>query len=158
MSTWQKQKVTISWKWKNSNKTFWTHSHRSLGSNPCFVQKGCKYYLHFVDDCIRFSCLFLLETKDQVTKIFLDFRAYVERQFDAKIKTLQSTYDTEFMPLSKQFHSLGIISRFSCSRTPKQNGWAERKSRHITEVDCNNPYFYKLILALKNILKIALKA
>ena len=65
--------------------------------------KWCKYYKHFVDDCTRFTCLFRSETKDQVTKIFLDFKAYVERQFDTKIKIVQSNCGIEFMPLENIF-------------------------------------------------------
>ena len=40
--------------------------------------------------------LFLLEIKDQVSKTFLNFKNYVERQFETKIIMIQSDCGIEF--------------------------------------------------------------
>ncbi|PKU73657.1 Retrovirus-related Pol polyprotein from transposon TNT 1-94 [Dendrobium catenatum] len=60
----------------------------------------------------------------------------IERQFSHRIHTLRTDGGGEFT--GHQFQALlkhiGIIHQFTCPYTPPQNGVAERKHRHLTEI------------------------
>ncbi|KAD0040247.1 hypothetical protein E3N88_44887 [Mikania micrantha] len=47
----------------------------------------------------------------------------VERQFQTKLKFVQTDWGGEFRPLSSFFSSHGVIHRLSCPRTNEQNGF-----------------------------------
>ncbi|KAD1469156.1 hypothetical protein E3N88_42767 [Mikania micrantha] len=57
----------------------------------------------------------------------------VERQFNTKLKSVQSDWGGEFRTLSTLLSSLGIIHRLSCPHTSEQNGIVERRHRHVVE-------------------------
>ncbi|GKB50910.1 retrovirus-related pol polyprotein from transposon TNT 1-94 [Tanacetum coccineum] len=57
----------------------------------------------------------------------------VERQFTTKLKNLQTDWGGEFRNLASFFSSLGIIHRRSCPHTSEQNGFVERRNRHVVE-------------------------
>ena len=59
-----------------------------------------------------------------------DFITLMEKQFDTKIKAIQSDNGAEF--IMKQFYaSQGIIHQTSCIETPQQNEIVERKHQHL---------------------------
>lgn len=64
------------------------------------------------------------------------FQNFVENQFSCKIKIFQSDGGTEFTKSRLQTHFIkcGIQHLKSCPYTPAQNGRAERKHRHVTEM------------------------
>ena len=62
-------------------------------------------------------------------------KAFVENQFDCHIKAFQSDWGGEFRSLTSFLHDSGISHRVSCPYTPQQNGLAERKNRHVIEMD-----------------------
>lgn len=66
----------------------------------------------------------------------MQFEALVQNKFSTTIKTFQSDGGTEFLNhrLRSYFASKGIHHQLSCPYTPEQNGRAERKHRHITEM------------------------
>ncbi|XP_074297286.1 uncharacterized protein LOC141627989 [Silene latifolia] len=60
---------------------------------------GATYFFTLVDD---YSCgvwVYLLRTKDEVPRLFLEFIAMIKRQFGAEIKKVRSDNWTEFSPL-----------------------------------------------------------
>ncbi|GKB95858.1 putative RNA-directed DNA polymerase [Tanacetum coccineum] len=57
----------------------------------------------------------------------------VERQFTTKLKNVQTDCGGEFHNLALFFSSLGIIHRRSCPHTSEQNGFVERRNRHVVE-------------------------
>ncbi|KAD4586330.1 hypothetical protein E3N88_23931 [Mikania micrantha] len=57
----------------------------------------------------------------------------VERQFNTKLKSVQTDWGGEFRSLSSFFSSLGIIHRLSCPHTSEQNRFVERRHRHVVE-------------------------
>ncbi|GJY76087.1 putative RNA-directed DNA polymerase [Tanacetum coccineum] len=57
----------------------------------------------------------------------------VERQFTTKLKNVQTDWGGEFRNLASFFSSLGIIHRRSCPHTSEQNGFVERRNRHVVE-------------------------
>ena len=63
------------------------------------------------------------------------FVALVERQFERKVKAVQTDWGGEFknITLSSFFTKIGIQHRFSCPYTHEQNGLVERRNRHVVE-------------------------
>ncbi|KAD3067192.1 hypothetical protein E3N88_35072 [Mikania micrantha] len=57
----------------------------------------------------------------------------VERQFNTKLKSVQTDWGGEFRNLSSFFSSIGVIHRLSCPHTSEQNGLVERRLRHVVE-------------------------
>ena len=106
------------------------------GPSPVVSTQGFRYYCVLVDQYSRFTWLYPLRMKSDFFSAFLHFQNLVERQLDSKIKIFQSDGGGEFT--SKQFAthltSCGIKHHLSCPHTPQQNGLAERKHRHLTEL------------------------
>ena len=94
---------------------------------------GFKYYASFLDDYSRFSWIYLLKRKYDVESAFYSFQAYVERQFQTKIRVFQSDWGGEYRRLNHYFRRTGIHHCVTCPHTSQQNGIAEPKHRHIVE-------------------------
>ena len=60
------------------------------GPSPHVSTEGYKYYIHFVDDFTRFTWIFPLKVKSEAYSKVIQFQTFVERQFDHKIKCLQT--------------------------------------------------------------------
>nr|GEV12781.1 retrovirus-related Pol polyprotein from transposon TNT 1-94 [Tanacetum cinerariifolium] len=73
--------------------------------------------------------------KFNVYSTFKSFVQMVERQFTTKLKNVQTDWGGEFCSLASFFSSLGIIHRRSCPHTSEQNGFVERRNRHVVETD-----------------------
>lgn len=103
---------------------------------PYRIQSHCgaRYFLTLVDDYTRSVWLYLLPTKQDVSRTLKEFIAMVETQFMTNLKTIRSDNGTEFVCLSSYFREKGITHETSCVGTPQQNGRDERKHRHILNV------------------------
>jgi len=93
-----------------------------------------KYYVLFIDDYIRFTWIFSLKQKSETIHAFIQFKSLVENQFNKKIKALQCDGGCEFKPVQKIAIESKIQFRMSCPYTSQQNGRAERKYKHVTEL------------------------
>ena len=91
-------------------------------------------FVHFLDDFSRFTWFYPLKKKSDVFSTFIKFKTLIENKFGHKIKALQTDWGGEYRQLSAFCDSQGIIHRRSCPHTHEQNGKAERKHRHITEI------------------------
>jgi hypothetical protein len=95
---------------------------------------GYSYYISSIDDCSKFTWVYLMHDRSEVQRIFLQFQTHVERLLDTKIKYVQSDWGEEYQKLHNQFfRSLGIAHHVSCPHTHQQNDSAERKHRHIVD-------------------------
>ena len=103
------------------------------GPAPLTSHFGFNYYVIFIDGFSRFSWLYNLKKKSELFENFLEFKRRVENQSSSKIKSFQSDWGGEYQPLHSFFKQEGITHRVSSPHTPKQNGTAERKHRHIVE-------------------------
>ncbi|KAL5538181.1 hypothetical protein UlMin_044629 [Ulmus minor] len=81
---------------------------------------GYKYFLTLVDDCTRFTWLFLLKHKSDVKSVVPRFFAMIETQFNAKIKVFRSDNAPE-LQFTEFFTTKGVLHQFSCVETPQQN-------------------------------------
>jgi transposase InsO family protein len=106
----------------------WTTKTKSIG--------GCKYYMNFIDDRTRKVWVYFMKHKGEVFQHFLNFKAMVEKEKGVSIKCPRSNGGGEYF--SKEFNEYlkehGIQRKYSCSYSPKQNGVAKRKKRHIVEI------------------------
>ena len=92
-----------------------------------------RYFVIFVDAYTKYIWFFPLAAKFDVFKIFLQFQALVERQFNTKIKFVQTDWGGEYRKLNIYFKTIGIHHRLICPHTHEQNGTVERRIRHIVE-------------------------
>ncbi|KAJ4777852.1 polyprotein [Rhynchospora pubera] len=102
------------------------------GPSPIVSSNGYRYYITFVDDFSRFTWIYFMKQKSEVSHIFSLFKAQVENLLNTTIKILRSDGGTEYKPITKFFPQ--IIHQTTCPYTPQQNGSAERKHRHIIEL------------------------
>lgn len=79
-----------------------------------------------------------MSEKSEVEKLFKDFYNMVENQFQTKISIFRSDNGTEYFNecLENFLKEKGIQHQSTCRGTPKQNGIAERKNKHLLEVAC----------------------
>jgi transposase InsO family protein len=103
------------------------------GPSPLISTTGFKFYVSFLDDFSRYSWVFPITCKSDVSTIFIQFQSYVENFFSLKIKSVQSDWGGEYRTLQTILHKRGISHRISCPYTHQQNGAVERKHRHIVE-------------------------
>lgn len=94
---------------------------------------GYTYYIIFVDDFTRFTWIYPLSLKSQITQTVRNFISMVRCQFSASIKTFQSDWGGEFRPLVSHLISLGIHFQHPCPYIHPQNGRVERKHQHIVD-------------------------
>ncbi|GJV29977.1 putative ribonuclease H-like domain-containing protein [Tanacetum coccineum] len=104
---------------------------------PTFVKSIMKkmYYLVVTDDFSRFSWVFFLATKDEISGILKAFITGIENQINHRVKIIRCDNGTKFKNKEmNQFCGMkGIKREFSVARTPQQNGVAERKNRTLIE-------------------------
>ncbi|GJZ22546.1 putative ribonuclease H-like domain-containing protein [Tanacetum coccineum] len=93
---------------------------------PTFVKSLMKrmYFLVVTDDYSRFSWVFFLATKDEISGILKSFITRVENLIDQRVKVIRCDNGTEFKNKEmNQFCERKCIKReFSVARTPQQNG------------------------------------
>ena len=72
----------------------------------------------------------------EILPIYSNFAKMVETQFSKRIKTFRSDNTLEYTQYAFQalLHSYGTIHHLTCLGTSHQNGWAERKLRHILDI------------------------
>jgi transposase InsO family protein len=106
------------------------------GPAPVRSKEQFRFYAVFIDDYTRFSWFYPMRRKSDFFECFVHFQKFVTCQFDAKIRIFQSDEGGEFTAgsLAHYLANLGIRHQFACPKTPEQNGTAERKHRHITEL------------------------
>jgi hypothetical protein len=77
--------------------------YSDLWTSPMTSLSGCKYYIIFVDDFLRYTWFYPLQAKSEVFQCFVKFEDLVENQFSCKIKSLQSNGGSEYT--SHQFQN-----------------------------------------------------
>nr|GEU87869.1 hypothetical protein [Tanacetum cinerariifolium] len=92
---------------------------------------GNRSFITFIDDCSRYTYVYLLKSKDQAFETFKIYKAEVENQRGKKIQILSSDrggeyFSTEF---SSYCESQSLIHQRTTSYTPQQNSVVERKNR-----------------------------
>lgn len=104
-----------------------------LGPFNTKTHAGYSYFLTIVDDCSRYTWIYLMRSKSDVLHIIPLFFKLVETQFSKVNKVFRSDNAPE-LKFSDFFASIGTIHQFSCVQTPQQNSVVERKHQHLLNV------------------------
>ena len=100
-------------------------SHNNIPSSPfdlihCDIwgphlpdYSGHRYFLTLVDDCTRFTWLFLLKHKSNVSHVIPKIFKLISTQFDMKIKAFRFDNAKELL-FTNFFAEMGFIHQFSC--------------------------------------------
>lgn len=97
---------------------------------------GCYYFLTLVNDHSKCTWIYLLKYKLDAPAYFKIFHSMVMTQFQTKILGVRTDNAPELSDgvMLDFFQQNGINLKTSCTRTPQQNGIAERKDRNLLEV------------------------
>ena len=67
----------------------WTHEESTI--------QGNKYFITFIDDYSRRSCVYFIKAKSEALDKFLEFKASVENEIGRRIKVLRSDRGGEYL-------------------------------------------------------------
>ncbi|GJR58703.1 zinc finger, CCHC-type containing protein [Tanacetum coccineum] len=104
--------------------------------NGQLTRGGNRYFITFIDDCFRYTYVYLLKSKDQAFETFKIYKAEVKNQKGKKIQILRSDrggeyFSTKFSSYSK---SQGLIHQRTTPYTPQHDGVAERKNKVLQDM------------------------
>ena len=122
---------------EHSTTTFLELIHTDLcGPTRLKGFQGEQYFMMFIDDYTRMMWACLLNKKSKAFGHFKRFKEQIENESDLKVKCLRSDNGGEF--ISNEFndycHEQGIKRQYLTTRTPQQNGVAERKNMIVLEM------------------------
>ena len=105
------------------------------GPSPHLDLLGHQFFLICTDDYSRFTWLFLLKHKSEVTDCIKNLCKLIPTQFGVPVQGLRTDNAKDFLNnnLSSFLASVGIRHETSCPYTPQQNGLAERKIGDIVD-------------------------
>ena len=106
--------------------------HSDLAKMPP-GRDGSRYVITFTDDYSRGTWAYALRYKSQALSKFRLFEAWVQRQFDTKIRRFLCDNGGEFHPIGTYLVSQGVEFDTSAPYCKQQNGLAERTNRTIKE-------------------------
>nr|GEU67006.1 hypothetical protein [Tanacetum cinerariifolium] len=94
-----------------------------------------KYYLVITDDFSRFTWVFFLATKDEISRILKHFIIEIENLVEKKVKIIKCDNGTKYKNrvMNEFYKEKGIKREYSVARTPQQNRVAERRNRTLIE-------------------------
>lgn len=97
---------------------------------------GKLYFLTLIDDYSRYTHIYLLERKCEVFQKIKEYTEEMKNKFNKTIKVLRSDNGGEYISktMDEYFKMNGIKHEFTAPYSPQQNGVAERKNRHLTEM------------------------
>lgn len=89
------------------------------GPAPTLSISDARFYLAIVDDCTRYTRIFLLNRKFDVFHVFQNFHRMIENLLSLRVKTLQSDGGGEFVnnQFSSYLQTCGISHHISCPFT-----------------------------------------
>ncbi|XP_024081556.1 uncharacterized protein LOC106664782 [Cimex lectularius] len=96
---------------------------------------GNRYFFILIDDYSRYTMIYFLKSKDEVTQVFKEYCALVENEMNLQIKTLRSDNGMEYINRNMEnfLREKGIKHQRTVRYTPQQNGLAERANRAIVD-------------------------
>lgn len=89
--------------------------------------------LTLVDDCTRFTWVFLFKRKSDAATVIPNLFNMIATQFNGKIKGFRSD-NAKQLHLPKFFNEKGVLHQFSCVDRPRHNSVVERKHQHLLSV------------------------
>ncbi|KAG0152746.1 hypothetical protein PDIDSM_2551 [Penicillium digitatum] len=115
------------------SRSVFVNFRRRLGTDLYRVSRGEHYFVTFTDDATRFTWLFLLKSRSQVTEVYIQLETYLKTQFNYVIKKVHGDDAPEHKPLAAYLDSKGTVWDPTPPYTKQLNGVAEIKNRHLVE-------------------------
>ena len=84
---------------------------------------GYKYYVSFIDSYSKFTWVYLLKRKSDVTSVFIRFRTQVERSLDRKIICIQSDWGVNIRVLILIFVTMAFNTVFPSLIPINKTAW-----------------------------------
>lgn len=103
------------------------------GSYHVPTHAGHKFFLTLVDYCTRFTWIYFMKHKSDVSATIHRFFNMIETQFHTVIKKFRSDNAPE-LQFADFFASKGVFLQFPCFQRPEQNSVVERKHQHLLNV------------------------
>ena len=100
--------------------------------DPCSLG-GARYILCFIVEASRYSKVFVIKSRSQLSQCFKEFKAWLERVTGTQIERFHSDNAKEYVALGKYLKKEGITQTFSTPYTPQSNGIAERFNRTLLD-------------------------
>nr|GEV82905.1 reverse transcriptase domain-containing protein [Tanacetum cinerariifolium] len=122
----------------NSNKSLPRTVHRWLPKMQQLAEPVAKWIPRVelvVDDYSRYTWVFFLHYKDEVSEVIISFINKNQVNLQLQVQCIRTNNGTEYKnkTLAKFFDEVGITQQFSAARTPQQNGVVERRNRTLVE-------------------------
>lgn len=97
---------------------------------------GAYYFATFIDEKSRYVKVYPLKSRDEIGKVFKEYKLFVENQCNRKIKCIRTDNAKEYVggDFAKTVKESGILHQTSVARCPQQNGIAERANRTLVEM------------------------
>jgi len=92
------------------------------GPAPVLASNGTRYFVSFLDAYTRFTWIYALHTKFEVSNAFKKIKFLVENQTGHKICNLQTDNAREVLASTPFLHQHDIHHRLTCPYTHQQNG------------------------------------
>lgn len=108
---------TIFYSNDNKAKALFSLLHSNVWGLASFsTHNEIRWFITFIDDCIRMTWVYLLRHKSDVCVVFLYFHKMVLTQFDISIKVICSNNGVEYFKreLTGFIHSTGILHQTFC--------------------------------------------
>jgi transposase InsO family protein len=111
--------------------------HYDVWDSASYALKGGhRYYIIFIDDFSRYTCLYFMSSPSEVLSIYQCFAPIVLTQFYMPIHVLCADSASEY--ISKHLRGVltehDTLAQFSFLGAHAQNGVAERKHRHLLQL------------------------
>ena len=105
------------------------------GLTPTTTVHDYRYYVLFIDDYSRFTWIYFLKHRSELSRNYIEFANMIHTQFSFSIKILCTNNALEYKDstLLSFLSQQGTIVQRSCPHTSQQNGLAERKHRNILD-------------------------
>nr|GEZ33495.1 Pol polyprotein [Tanacetum cinerariifolium] len=99
------------------------------------MKGGNKYFITFINICIKYFYVYLLKSKDEAIDKFVLYKTKVENQLGKKIKVVRSDRGGKYVsPFVELCAKHGIRHEFTAPYSPWQNGISKRKNRTLKEM------------------------
>ncbi|KAL0541716.1 hypothetical protein IC582_021771 [Cucumis melo] len=118
-----------------SDKPFDLIHSNIWGPAPTSTVHGYRYYVLFIDDFSRFTWIYFLKHRSELSRTYIEFANMIRTQFSCPIKTLRTDNALEYKDstLLSFLSQQGTLVQRSCPHTSQQNGRVERKHLHILD-------------------------
>ncbi len=109
------------------------HSDIKVFPNNKNTREGHKYFVTFIDDFSRYTIIYHLHYRSEITEKFQEYYTYMLNKFNISIGTLRCDGEYNSTELQTFCRGKGIVIEMTPRYSPELNGVAERMNRTLAE-------------------------